>query len=176
MNGQRGETSARFRCQRTLTPGRTAVDPAAAEIEPARATDLSVLVELDRVCFGRLAWPPAAWVEAVTDPEWTTLVIRRAGTPVAAVVLLLWPPSAHVASIGVHPDHRDRGLGRSLLRDATWRARDCGARLLALEVDLANVAARRLYWREGFGLVRRFREDGRWRVEMHRRLRRDDGG
>ncbi len=111
-------------------------------------------------------------MEAVTHPEWTTLVVRDGSTPVAAVVLLLWPPGAHLASLGVHPDHRNHGLGTFLLRDALQRARNCGARYLALEADLVNAAAHRLYRREGFGLVRRFREDGRWRVEMHRRLRR----
>lgn len=144
-------------------------------IEAARPTDLAALIELDRVCFSRRAWSPAAWAEVVVDPEWTTLVIRRAGVPVAAAVLALWPPGAHVASLGVHPDHRRAGLGTALLRDAMVRARGSGAHFLSLEVDRANDSARRLYRREGFGLVRRFREDGRWRVAMRRRLRRADG-
>jgi ribosomal-protein-alanine N-acetyltransferase len=157
-----------------LTPGRAAV-AATAKVEAARPADLRSLVELDLICFGRRAWPEAAWVDAVTDPEWTTLVVRDGGTPIAASVLLLWPPGAHLASIGVHPDHRNRGLGTLLLRDAMARGRKCGARRLMLEVDLVNLAARRLYQREGFGLARRFREDGRWRVELQRRLRRSDG-
>jgi ribosomal-protein-alanine N-acetyltransferase len=133
------------------------------------------LLELDRLCFGRRAWRPDAWAEVVTDPEWTTMVIRTFDAPVAAAVLLLWPPGAHLASIGVHPDHRGRGLGTSLLAEAIRRARRCGARHLTLEVDLANESARRLYRREGFGVLRRFREDGRWRVAMRRRLGRHDG-
>ena len=162
-------------CQRSCTPGRAAVGAPLAAIEAARATDLADLVELDRVCFSRRAWSPAAWAEVVVDPEWTTLVIRHAGAPVAAIVLVLWPPGAHVASIGVHPDQRRFGLGTALLRDAMERARRSGAHFLSLEVDRSNEAARRLYRREGFGLVGRFREDGRWRVTMHRRLRRSDG-
>ncbi len=176
MGGRRCEARASSRCQRVLTAGRTAVGSGADGIAAARATDLPALVELDRVCFGRRAWPPAAWVEVVTDPEWTTLVVRIGGALVAAVVLLLSPPGAHLASIGVEPGQRDRGLGTAMLRDAMRRARDAGARFITLEVDRANAAARRLYRREGFGLVRRFREEGRWRVELHRRLRRHDGG
>ena len=68
-----------------------------------------------------------------------------------------------------------RGIGTWLLHDVLQRARAAGARFLALEVDLVNRGARALYRREGFGVVRRFREDGRWRIEMHRRVRRDDG-
>jgi len=144
-------------------------------IEPARSEDLGALVELDRICFGRRAWPPMAWAETVTEPTWTTLVVRAGGLPIAAAVLLPFAPVAHLASIGVHPAQRDRGIGTALLREACHRARQAGARFLALEVDLANRAARRLYRREGFGLVRRFREDGRWRVEMQRRLGGGDG-
>jgi ribosomal-protein-alanine N-acetyltransferase len=159
-----------------LTSGRAAAGSTAGGIEAARVTDLAALVELDRACFGRRAWPPPAWVEVVTDPEWTTLVVRTGGAPVAAMVLLLARPGAHLASIGVDPRRRNCGLGTAMLHDAIRRARGAGARFVTLEVDRANAAARRLYRREGFGLVRRFREDGRWRVELHRRLGRRDGG
>lgn len=165
-----GARSARSRRQRSCTPGHRAVGPRATVIEPARAGDVLALIALDRVCFGRRAWPPSAWAEVVSDPEWTTVVVRDRGEPVAAAVLVLWAPGAHLASIGVHPSHRDRGLGTALLRDAVARARLSHAHFLSLEVDRANRAALRLYRREGFGLVRRFREDGRWRITMHRRL------
>jgi ribosomal-protein-alanine N-acetyltransferase len=139
-------------------------------LETAHPCELAALIELDRICFGRRAWPPAGWLEAVTEPGWTTLVVRAAGMPVAAMVILLSTPVAHLASIAVHPTRRGRGLGTTLLREALARARAAGARFLALEVDRANRSALRLYRREGFGVVRRFREDGRWRLGMHRRL------
>jgi [ribosomal protein S18]-alanine N-acetyltransferase len=166
--------AGRRRCQRALTPGRVA-GGRAPRVEAARPADLAALVELDRACFGRRAWPPAGWVEAVTDPGWTTLVVRDGADPIAAAVLLPFLPVAHLASIGVHPDRRNLGIGTSLLHDVLERARAAGARFLALEVDLVNGGARALYRREGFGIVRRFKEDGRWRIEMHRRVRRDDG-
>ena len=157
-----------------MSPGRVAAG-LAHRVEAAHPADLAALVELDRACFGRRAWPPAAWTEAVTDPGWTTLVVREGADPVAAAVLLPFLPVAHLASIGVHPGRRHRGIGTWLLHDVLQRARAAGARFLALEVDLVNRGARALYRREGFGVVRRFREDGRWRIEMHRRVRRDDG-
>ena len=102
----------------------------------------------------------------MTDPGWTTLIVREGADPIAAAVLLPFLPVAHLASIGVHPDLRNRGIGTRLLHDVLRRALAAGARFLALEVDLRNRGARALYRREGFGVVRRFREDGRWRVEM----------
>jgi ribosomal-protein-alanine N-acetyltransferase len=175
MDGGNGTAGARSRCERRLTPASAAVGRTGIAIESARTSDILALVELDRTCFGRRAWRPGAWVEVVTDPGWTTLVIRDQGAAVAAAVLLQLPPGAHLASIGVHPDHRGRGIGGALLREAVARSRRAKARFLSLEVDLANGAAQRLYRREGFGLVGRFREDGRWRIAMHRRLGRHDG-
>ena len=169
MESAKRRSGGRSGWQRALSPGSTA-GARTATVETARSADLAVLIELDRVCFGRRAWPPAGWLEAVTDPEWTTLIVRDGSNAVAAAVLLPFTPVAHLASIGVRPDRRNRGLGTVLLREALRRGRAAGARFLALEVDLANRDALRLYRREGFGIVRRFREDGRRRVEMHRRL------
>ncbi len=89
------------------------------------------------------------------------------------LVLLAWPPEAALASIAVHPASRTRGLGTLLVREALVRARVVGARWLSLDVDADNLGAVHLYRREGFGLVRRFTEQGRSRLEMAHRRRRD---
>jgi ribosomal protein S18 acetylase RimI-like enzyme len=128
-------------------------------------------VALDRICFGRRAWPVEGWLEVVTEPGWTTLVLEERHELIAAMVLLLARPVASLASLAIHPERRGCGLGSIMLRHAVEESRRLHARFLALEVDAANRAARRLYAREGFGLARRFREEGRLRVEMHRRLR-----
>jgi [ribosomal protein S18]-alanine N-acetyltransferase len=162
-------------CKEILTPGRVADGRARGGLGRARTTEVIPLVALDRLCFGPRAWSAAGWWEVVTRPEWTTILARSEGGPVAAMVLASWAPVASLASLAVHPDWRRRGLGTVLLRQAIERARRGGARWLSLDVDLANLEARRLYRREGFGVVRRFREDGLWRVEMRRRLARRDG-
>lgn len=140
-------------------------------LEPATPRDVGEMVALDRLCFGARAWSWAAWWEVTCWPEWTCLVLRGREELVGAMVLLLWPPVALLSSVAVHPRYRGRGLGRRLLEDAIRRARGAGCRWLALEVDKASPAVR-LYRRLGFGLVRRFQEDGLERLEMVRRLRR----
>ncbi|MFH1177671.1 MAG: GNAT family N-acetyltransferase [Acidobacteriota bacterium] len=144
--------------------------PAEFYLRPAGAADLAPLVELDLLCFGRRAWPVKGWWEVVTEPGWTTLVLVEGHELVGAMVLLPARPVACLASLAIHPDRRSQGLGSAMLRHAVEESRRLRARFLALEVDAANRAARRLYAREGFGITRRFREDGHWRVEMHRRL------
>ncbi len=152
-----------------MTPVHTAFAPT---LRLAVARDHAGLVRLDRACFGHRAWPAEEWWEAITEPGWTTVVLDAGGAPAGATVLLLWPPVAGLASIAVHPDHRGQGWGGVLLRDAVARARVAGARWLTLEVDADNRAAIELYHAEGFRAERRFAEDGRARLEMHRRIRR----
>lgn len=136
----------------------------------AEPSDLAALFQLDRVCFGRRAWSPGAWCEVVTVPEWTTVVVELDDAIAAVSVLLLAAPISWLASLAVHPAWRRRGLARCLVRDALERARAASAGWLSLEVDRSHGTAVVLYRQEGFGVLRRFREDGRWRQEMVRRL------
>ena len=157
-------------CQDSFTPAEKSGTRPWPEGRLARPGDLAALVALDRICFGRRAWPARAWREAVTMPEWTTVVVERGGAIAAASALLLGGPRASLASLAVAPQWRRQGLGRALLRDAVARARAASFRWLSLEVDRANRGAAALYRREGFAPLRRFREDGCWRQEMIRRL------
>ncbi len=157
-------------CQKSLTPDGRTDTRSELETRPARSSDHGALVALDYLCFGARAWPPGDWWDAVAEPEWGTTVGLVAGEVVAASVVLVWPPLASLASLAVHPAHRRQGYGLRLLRDAITRARRAAIPWIALEVDEDNAAAIALYRREGFGVARRFREDGRWRLEMVRRL------
>lgn len=157
-------------CQNFLTPADKPGTSTAAVGRRARPSDLAALVELDRACFGCRAWSARAWREAVTAPEWITVVIERDEAIVAASVLIPDGPRACLASIAVAPTWRRQGLGRALLCDAVAQARAVSTRWLSLEVDRANRGAVELYRREGFAVSRRFWEDGRWRQEMIRRI------
>lgn len=153
-------------CQNILTG-----DQETFTLDMARGQDVEKLHQLDLLCFGARAWSREAWWEVTTWPGWTCLVVRRGQALVGAAVLLLWPPVAQVSSLAVHPRYQRRGLGTLLLQQAVARARRAGCTWVALEVDRENPAVR-LYRRLGFGVCRRFREDGLERLEMVRRLRR----
>lgn len=68
--------------------------------------------------------------------------------------------------MGVHPEHRGRGLGRRLAGKAIERAWEQGLEKIELEVYASNRAARALYERLGFtveGVKRRSRKlDGEY--------------
>ena len=157
-------------CTKILTPGERPDIAQDMSLRDARLGDLTSLVSLDRLCFGHSAWSARAWWETLSTPEWVTAVLSHRDQIIAASVLLPIHPTASLASLAVHPGHRRKGLARYLLHVAIDRARQAGAPWLSLEVDQANLGARRLYRGEGFGVLRRFREEGRWRMEMVRRL------
>ncbi|QDV26554.1 GNAT family N-acetyltransferase [Aureliella helgolandensis] len=58
-----------------------------------------------------------------------------------------------IQNIGVHPECRDMGLGRTLLAAALEGFREANCRFVNLEVTVQNVAAIRLYERFGFQRV-----------------------
>jgi [ribosomal protein S18]-alanine N-acetyltransferase len=140
------------------------------EIAEARPGELRALVALDRACFPEVAWPPSAWWQALLEPDFRVRVVRQAGVVVAASVVLLGRPVAVLASLGVHPSLRGRGIGRRLIVDAVLAAFAAKARWMSLDVDRVNHPAISLYRACGFVAVRRFSEDGRARQEMLRRL------
>jgi [ribosomal protein S18]-alanine N-acetyltransferase len=157
-------------CQAIHTSAGKLDTPGPVATRCAGPSDLPALFELDRVCFRRRAWSLRAWGEVVTVPNWTTTVVEVDGILAAASVLLSAAPVSCLASLAVDPAWRRRGLARHLVRDALDRTRAASASWLSLEVDCSHAAAVTLYRQEGFGVLRRFREDGRWRQEMVRRL------
>jgi len=57
---------------------------------------------------------------------------------------------AHICTLGVHPDWRQRGVGELLLSTMIREAAALTAQVVTLEVRVSNVAAQRLYEKYGF--------------------------
>ncbi|MBV8195398.1 MAG: GNAT family N-acetyltransferase, partial [Candidatus Dormibacteraeota bacterium] len=60
------------------------------------------------------------------------------------------PDEAHLRMLGVHPDHRRRGIGRALVEASIDLARHRGRRRLTLETTEVMRAAQRMYESMGF--------------------------
>lgn len=75
-----------------------------------------------------------------------------------------------VATIGVHPDHRRRGVGRALL-EACERA--LGMPVVRLTLRRSNEGARQLYESSGYAIVdrwERYYSDGESATVMEKRI------
>jgi ribosomal-protein-alanine N-acetyltransferase len=119
------------------------------EIIAATVLDLNALSKLERACFAKDAWPILDLIAVLTFPDIVRLkalendhMIGFVAGDVHASEGLSW-----IATIGIAPEYRRRGIGRELLRA-------CEARLktprIRLSVRASNDGAIRLYEQEGY--------------------------
>ena len=144
------------------------------EILAATWRDLRLIAALEKLCFGQDSWP---WVEilaALTLPGTIRLKAELAGEIIGFVIGdrrarkdLGW-----VASIGVHPSYRRRGLGRLLL--AACEAQ-LGTQRVRLSLRRSNEQALALYRQVGYsqvGVWPEYYRDGEDALVMERVLSR----
>ena len=90
---------------------------------------------------------------ALESPALHVVLIRVDGVAVAVAKRATRDGISYLSSIGTLPGHRRRGLGSLVTALAVADAIAAGSRWTYLKVDVANVAAQRLYERLGFVAV-----------------------
>jgi ribosomal protein S18 acetylase RimI-like enzyme len=60
----------------------------------------------------------------------------------------------YISNIAVYPEYRNKGLGSRLILAAEIEARSKGAKTMALEVEVENAGAIKLYNRLGYSIIR----------------------
>lgn len=141
------------------------------EITAASVLDLNALNKLERVCFARDAWPFLDLVAVLTFPDVVRLKAVENGQMIGFVAGDAHGPDgiSWIATIGIVPEYRRRGIGRELLRA-------CEARLtsprIRLSVRASNDGAIRLYEQEGYERVevwQGYYNDGEAAIVMEKR-------
>ncbi|HLE13789.1 MAG TPA: GNAT family N-acetyltransferase [Anaerolineales bacterium] len=131
-------------------------------IEPATWRDLNALRALEQVCFPQDAWPLLDLIGVLALPNVIRLKAQDDGKMVGFVAADIRRSQglAWIATIGVLPEFRRRGIGAALLEA-------CEARLniprIRLSVRASNSPAIRLYTRLGYhryGTWPRYYSDG----------------
>jgi ribosomal-protein-alanine N-acetyltransferase len=141
-------------------------------IEPATWRDLNDLRRLEKVCFPKDAWPLLDLIGLLTWPNLIRLKAVNAGIMIGFVACDLRPADnlAWIATIGVLPEHRRRGIGRALLLAVEQQLTLPRVRL---NVRVSNQAAIHLYLELGYqraGVWSGYYQDGEDALVMEKQL------
>ncbi len=141
--------------------------PEGMRLRRMRWWDLPEVSALDGALFRAQAWSLATfWSELAGVDETRHYIVVEQVEQVEQVGgarlvgyggLLLSAGSADVATLGVAPEARRRGLGRALLQELLGHAALRGVAQVMLEVAVGNAPAIALYRRAGFEVISRRR-------------------
>ncbi len=119
------------------------------EIRRMEEKDLDEVMAIERSSF-KEPWSVESMRAELQNPHSLPLVAVKDGKVVGYIILWDLGESLHIANIAVAEEWRRKGIGTLLIRRAKEIGREKGKQLLSLEVRKSNIAARRLYQKEGF--------------------------
>ena len=122
------------------------------QIEAATWRDLTALRHLEQVCFPLDAWPLWDLVGVLTMPNVVRLKIMVDGQMAGFIAgeQRRSDGVAWIATVGVLPEYRGKGIGRSLIAACE---KSLGKTTIRLSVRLSNLNAIRLYETLGYSQV-----------------------
>ena len=132
----------------------------ATEGDVARIVELLLLGVLPGVTRDEDPTDPASYRAAlrqIDDAGGSVLVAEAGGQVIGTCQLIVFRHlqrrgglCAEIESVHVHPDHRGKGVGTTLVRAAVARARALGCYRVQLTSNVARPEAHRFYERLGF--------------------------
>ena len=150
----------------------TSLPGSLATIQPATWRDLNSLRHLERLCFPKDAWPLLDLVGVLTLPnvvrlkaEADELMVGFIAGDIRSSQHLAW-----IATIGVLPGYRGRGIGRMLLEACEAQIQEPRIRLC---VRASNQTAIQLYLNSAYqraGVWPNYYQDGEDALVMEKKL------
>jgi ribosomal protein S18 acetylase RimI-like enzyme len=126
-----------------------AKNPLEVSLLPATWRDFRSIYTLEKICFQRDAWPWIDVLAALTFPE-TVRIKAVVAEKVVGFVFgdrRRWQKVGWIASIGVLPDMRRRGIGFLLLEACE---REVATTRIRLALRPSNLGAKQLYLKAGY--------------------------
>lgn len=118
-------------------------------LAPATVADAASFARLHAASFRR-GWSEAEFEALLAERGVLAHRARLRGRTAGFILSRLAADEAEILSVAVARRNRGKGVARQLLMLHLRRLAALGIRVVYLEVDEENVAARRLYWRAGF--------------------------
>jgi ribosomal-protein-alanine N-acetyltransferase len=130
------------------------------EIRYRRMTleDVEQVYAIDVLSFA-LPWSERSYrfeiLENPTSRTWVAEAVDSHGQTQVVAMIVVWVilDEAHVATIAVHPEYRQRGIGQRLLATALLDVAGRGVIQVYLEVRRGNRVAQAIYERFGFAVT-----------------------
>jgi [ribosomal protein S18]-alanine N-acetyltransferase len=124
------------------------------QVRPMTAADLTRVLEIEQVAF-RNPWS-ADLLRRELGHDWSTILVaeemgpRGQVTLVGFVIFWIVHDELHVLNVATAPEHRNRGVARTVLEATLDTGRKKRCTLATLEVRRSNAAALGLYRDFGF--------------------------
>ena len=147
----------------------------AADIRPARASDVDALLAIENAVFHTDRLSRRSFRRLIGRLS-AAVLVAEGGGKVAGYCILLFRagnPAARLYSIATAPDMAGQGLGRALIEAAERAAVERGKHSLRLEVRQDNERALSIYRRAGFrpvGSKPGYYQDGMTALRMEKSL------
>ena len=110
------------------------------------------LYALETLCF-TVPWTKQAFENELNNPNAHYVLLTEEDKVIAYCAFWQAAESADITNVAVHPDYRQKGLGKQVLKRALEDAGARGVTQLFLEVRVSNEAAQALYSACGFARV-----------------------
>jgi ribosomal-protein-alanine N-acetyltransferase len=133
-------------------------------ITPMRRRDLTAIQVIERQVYPQ-PWSInvfASEIELARQGQRYYVSAYRGGELVGYAGMMIVGDEAHVTNIAAEPRRQREGIGRRLLADLAWEARQRRCTAMTLEVRISNEAAQALYRLFGFepaGIRQRYYEN-----------------
>jgi len=123
-------------------------------IQRATVDDLEMLYRIERECFTTEAFTKEQIAYLLQNPNAVSLVAQIDGEKAGFIIGLTYPSNreriGHIYTIDVAVKHRRKGIGLKLLKELERIFIEKGVETCYLEVRIDNVAARKLYRKQGY--------------------------
>lgn len=118
-------------------------------LRPMTAADIDDVMAIERASFAS-PWSRQFFLDELGAACAKSVLCQVEGKPVGYVIYWELPDEMDIHNVAVHPQHRRRGVGRTMLRDVMDEGARKGLRRMTLEVRKSNDAAQALYRSLGF--------------------------
>jgi ribosomal-protein-alanine N-acetyltransferase len=119
-------------------------------IAPMRKRHINDILQIEKASFPT-PWARISFLQELQNDLAVYIVVLSKGKVIGYAGMWLILDEAHITNVAVHPDYRQMGIGRLLMRQLILKAAVLGAARMTLEVRVSNTPACQLY--KGLGFV-----------------------